>query len=63
MKNLLLAFVVHQPVVLVAAVDATTMMVEARIDVGMVMTIDIVSTVMMVVLAVSTAVISAALVV
>ena len=53
----------HQPVVLVVAVDATTMMVEARIDVGMVMTIDIVSTVMMIVLAVSTAVISAALVV
>ena len=63
LENLLLASTVHQPVVLVAAVDATTMMVEARIDVGMVMTIDIVSTVMMVVLAVSTAVISAALVV
>ena len=62
-EDLLLASVVDQPVVLVVAVEAMTMIVEAKMDVGMAMTIDIVSTVILVVLAVSTAVITAALVV
>ena len=60
---MLLASVVYQPAVLVVAVEATTMIVEAKMSVEMAMTIDVVSTVILVVLAVSTAVITAALLV
>ena len=60
---MLLASVVHQSVVLAVAVEATTMIVEAKISVEMAMTIDFVSTVILVVLAASTPVITAALVV
>ena len=57
------ASAVYQLVVLVVAVEATTVIAEAEMGVGMKMMVDIESTVMMVVLAVSTVVIAAALVV